>query len=108
MPSCSASTRISRPSSDAGAIIIRASCPPPITPTRLVMPLFCQLSAVGAHVGVGRRLLRLSVRQDLADLDLVAQRLAHETRRVHALQRQLDAARAEDQRAAAEEPLDGP
>ncbi len=32
-PSVSASTRISMPSATAGGTIMRASCPPPITPT---------------------------------------------------------------------------
>src|SRR5690606_39426853 len=41
---------------------------------------------VVVEIGVGRELLRLAVREDLAQLDLVAQRLAHEGRRVHAAQ----------------------
>lgn len=48
-PSPSASTRRSSPSSTAGAIIIRASCPPPITPTRKAMCRLPFVSTILAH-----------------------------------------------------------
>ena len=54
MPGSSASTRSSMPISTAGAIIMRASCPPPTTPTFSDIALLPS-SPIFAHAGGDRR-----------------------------------------------------
>ncbi len=126
MPSSSASTRSSTPSSTAGAIIIRASCPPPTTPTRSAMnvpsvalcpPIIAQALSPcstrwirrGRRGGHRRDRLRVAVSEDLVDLDLVDERLVHErdARDVRHPQRLIDPV-GQRERSGAPHPLDEP
>src|SRR5690606_40038075 len=104
MPWSSARTRRSIPSSTAGAIIILASCPPPITPTRTVIRFLSSVpissgtilphpkmrvsSARGIGPAVGVRAgLGVTMREDLIDLDLIRQHLVHEIHARHEIGR---------------------